>query len=313
MFVKKKQKFFVTTESQTFNILITCVISITLSFLTSIFFTFDKNDYTALAFKPTLPSNVQPQNYQISDEYRFVRGWGSHGSSDGQFWSMDDIAVDISGNVFVVDRSKNQIQKFDSNGNYITQWGSESRNNHLQGTRNIAIDSSRILYIVTNNTNNSILKFDSNGNFITMWGPNGTENGEFHVPIDVAVDSLGYVYVVDSDTSVSYEEIDTARIQKFDSNGNFITMWGSEGTEEGQFIIPEGIAIDSQDNVYVADSYNHRIQKFDSNGNFITKWGSIGNRPGEVEYPDSIDIDSSGNVYVLDAWWRIQVFALKQN
>ena len=52
------------------------------------------------------------------------------------------------------------------------------------------------------------------------------------------------------------------RIQKFDSNGNFITKWGTEGEGEGEFKIPEGIAIDSSDNVYVADTHNSRIQKF---------------------------------------------------
>jgi DNA-binding beta-propeller fold protein YncE len=52
------------------------------------------------------------------------------------------------------------------------------------------------------------------------------------------------------------------RIQKFDSNGNFIMKWGSPGTADGQFNFPDGIAIDSEGNVYVADSDNNRIQVF---------------------------------------------------
>jgi len=52
------------------------------------------------------------------------------------------------------------------------------------------------------------------------------------------------------------------RIQKFDSNGNFITKWGSEGDGDGQFNHPFGLAIDSSGYVYVVDSYNHRIQVF---------------------------------------------------
>jgi DNA-binding beta-propeller fold protein YncE len=52
------------------------------------------------------------------------------------------------------------------------------------------------------------------------------------------------------------------RIQKFDSNGNFITKWGFYGTSDGQFDRPEGIAIDSSGNVYVADYWSHRIQVF---------------------------------------------------
>ena len=45
-------------------------------------------------------------------------------------------------------------------------------------------------------------------------------------------------------------------IKKFDSNGKFITSWGSEGTCDGQFWLPHGIAIDSSDNMYVVDSGN---------------------------------------------------------
>ena len=40
-------------------------------------------------------------------------------------------------------------------------------------------------------------------------------------------------------------DIDNDRIQKFDSNGNFITKWGSKGTGDGEFKTPIGIAVDS--------------------------------------------------------------------
>ncbi len=67
------------------------------------------------------------------------------------------------------------------------------------------------------------------------------------------------------------------RIQKFDSNGKFITKWGSLGNGNGQFNGTGGIATDaSTGNVYVGDSDNNRVEKFDSNGKFITKWGSLG-------------------------------------
>ena len=91
------------------------------------------------------------------------------------------------------------------------------------------------------------------------------------------------------------------RIQKFDSNGAFITKWGSYGSEDGQFSSPNSVAVDSSGNVYVADSYNHRIQKFDSNGTFITKWGSYGSEDGQFYYPNGVAVDSSGNVYVADS------------
>ena len=49
--------------------------------------------------------------------------WGSTGSSNGQFDSPNGIAVDSSGNVYVTEDNNNRIQKFNSNGGFITQSG----------------------------------------------------------------------------------------------------------------------------------------------------------------------------------------------
>jgi hypothetical protein len=66
----------------------------------------DKNDYTALAFKPTVPSDQiqQPQQEQqpngyVSDEYMPVRIWGTYGSGDGEFNHPFYMAIDSEDNV----------------------------------------------------------------------------------------------------------------------------------------------------------------------------------------------------------------------
>jgi tripartite motif-containing protein 71 len=90
---------------------------------------------------------------------------------------------------------------------------------------------------------------------------------------------------------------------------SFITKWGSKGEGDGQLNIPQAVAVDSSDNVYVADAINDRIQKFDSEGTFITKWGSRGTEDGQFDRPSGVAVDSSGNVYVADAFnHRIQKF-----
>jgi flagellar basal body-associated protein FliL len=50
-------------------------------------------------------------------------------------------------------------------------------------------------------------------------------------------------------------------IKKFDSDGKFITSWGSEGYGDGQFLHAHGIDIDSSGNVYVVDSGNVHEKK----------------------------------------------------
>jgi hypothetical protein len=51
-------------------------------------------------------------------------------------------------------------------------------------------------------------------------------------------------------------------VLKFDSNGNFITKFGTYGTDLGQIVDPEHLAIDNKDNVYVSDRHNNEILVF---------------------------------------------------
>src|SRR5215217_9065769 len=81
------------------------------------------------------------------------------------------------------------------------------------------------------------------------------------------------------------------RIQKFDTDGKFITKWGTEGDAKGQLNSPTGIDVDSSGNLYVADDGNSRIQKFTNNGDFITMWGSKGSKNGQLDRPHDIAID----------------------
>jgi YVTN family beta-propeller protein len=64
---------------------------------------------------------------------------------------------------------------------------------------------------------------------------------------------------------------------------SFVARLGYFGTDNGQFSSPCGVAVDSEDNVYVADQSNNRIQKFNSTGAFITKWGSSGSGDGQFQ------------------------------
>jgi len=125
--------------------------------------------------------------------------------------------------------------------------------------------------------------------------------GKFNTPDGITVDSDGYVYVADRNNH---------RIQKFDSEGNFIKSWGDKGNSDRQFNLPCDLEVDKEGNIYIVDYGNHRIKKFDSEGNFITKWGHEGNEDGQFNYPTGIAIDPSGDIYVIDKYY-IQKFTSK--
>ncbi len=93
-------------------------------------------------------------------------------------------------------------------------------------------------------------------------GTGGSGDGEFTIPHSIAFDSLGNMYVTDTDNH---------RVQKFTPDGQFISKWGTLGSGDGEFSHPEGIDIDSFGYVYVAATGNTHIQKFTPDGQFISK------------------------------------------
>src|SRR3954464_4330692 len=78
---------------------------------------------------------------------------------------------------------------------------------------------------------------------------------------------------------------------------SLVTQWGSSGTGNGQFQVPNGVAADAAGNVYVVDGNGDRVEKFDSNGTFLLAFGG----PGTFNGPGHIAIDPQGNPVVEDS------------
>lgn len=128
-------------------------------------------------------------------------------------------------------------------------------------------------------------------------GGNGSKNGEFDVPRDIAIDSNGNIFVVD---------FHNYRIQKFNRKGEFVLSWGEQGEALEQFKDPCGIAIGPDNAVYVADTWNNRVQVFDNNGRLITSWSG---GAGGFFAPRSITADAEGYIYVCDTGnARVHIF-----
>ncbi|MFB5600564.1 MAG: 6-bladed beta-propeller [Nitrososphaeraceae archaeon] len=90
-------------------------------------------------------------------------------------------------------------------------------------------------------------------------------------------------------------------VQVFDKYGNFITSWGEKGEEDGKFLHPHGIAVDSRGYVYVTDELKSQVLKFDSDGNFIKSWGGNGPEQSQLSKKiEDIDVDVHDDVYVVN-------------
>ena len=100
-----------------------------------------------------------------------------------------------------------------------------------------------------------------------------------------------------SGCAVEIDEDDVDAFIEIKKPKGYRFWFGSEGTGDGQFREPHGMAVDSSGNIYVADTGNHRIQVFDTKGRFIRQFGSRGSGNGQFDEPYGVAVDSSGNIY----------------
>ncbi len=105
-------------------------------------------------------------------------------------------------------------------------------------------------------------------------------------PQYVAIDGTNNVYVTDWSAH---------RVRKYDSAGQLLTAWGSNGTGAGEFGVPTGIVVDGAGTVYVADYSNDRIQRFDGAGGYLGEF-SLG--MSNATHPFGLALDQDGNLDV---------------
>lgn|GEM_PF-5632787 len=129
---------------------------------------------------------------------------------------------------------------------------------------------------------------------------------------DVAVDSLGNVYMADSSGS--------GMISKFNNDGVLVLKWGGRHKVNGQFPIwpsPTSIAAGPDGKVITAEYWEPRrlgltptqvknlwrpgLQIFDPNGKFLTRFPSKSANLRDISYPVGVAVDSDGNVYVASS------------
>lgn len=221
---------------------------------------------------------------------RFEAVWSQHGISNGCLKTPRAMVTDDQGEIYIVDKTA-RIQVFDRHGKFLRGW--QTPEYYRGKPTGLSFDNDGNL-MVADTHYYRILFYTPEGKLLnekTLGGNLGQKQGEFGLVTDAVVDSKGNIYVSE------YGEFD--RIQKFDASGKFIKQWGGHGTQPGQFMRPQNMAIDDQDNIWVVDACNHRIQVFDNEGNLIKLWGTKGESPGELSYPyDLLLVDK--HIYVCE-------------
>jgi len=267
---------------------------------------YEAGELAEIAVKdPASASDLSPAEEEALDyvppapSYKSV--FGSLGTGNGQFLMSTDVAVAANGNLWVVDRGNNRVQRFSESGTYISAFGAKGTDSgQFRYPSAIAIDPSGNLWVVDRD-NHRIQKFSSSGEFIKAVGSLGSGDGQFSNPEGIAADAKGNVYVADT-----YNR----RIQKFNSNGEFLTKFGSNGSGDGQFSRVTSVDVGPGGKIWATDPDLHRVTQFNEAGEYVQKFGSNGTASGQFSQPAGVEVDSRGSVWVADIGnGRIQQFS----
>ncbi len=189
---------------------------------------------------------------------------------------------------------------------------------------------------VTSNGNHSIFAFDPNGNLIYSLTGTAARDAGIFLPMGIASDSLGNIWVANSgithiacdgtDLPTMIEILAITLDPDFDGRNASVTMIQPDGApaegtpfKGGGLLVPWGIAVDGNDNVWVANFQGRAVSEI------------CGARPencppgfktGDPISPDGgyffnglvrntgVQIDPSGNVWLANNW---EIIAVPEN
>jgi tetratricopeptide (TPR) repeat protein/DNA-binding beta-propeller fold protein YncE len=258
-----------------------------------------------------------------------------------------DIAVDVLGQIYVLDSNDALVKVYSPNGAYLK---------HLpNGIKALTFCITHDGIFVADRDSYAINKYDFKGKLMYSFGSKGKGRAQFKNITGLSTDQDQQVLVGDSEkgiadvfmvgpgtlfepmvsqpsrTSVRWEQSISLLVSKMAWNGKE-TMYGIvagdknsresnnkiirvvNGTVSGEIkikeISPVSIVIDSNGALWALDKMKAKLVKLDESGNILASFGVPGSQKGELDDPEDFAISSTGVVFIVDSGnRRIQAFS----
>ena len=237
----------------------------------------------------------------------FIRSFGEGLFSDNRTHGLYYSAADDS--PLAADDGIHTIQKYSSTGEKLMEIGERNHpaprwsGQPFNRPTSAAIrPSNGDIYISDGYGNSRIHVYSGSGDYKFSWGEPGIDAGQFIRPHNIAIDDQERVYVVDRECH---------RIQLFDVQGKFITMWSNIHRPDSMVLWGDHIYIgelNGMGGVDDAPGLGHRVSIYDLNGNRVCVFGDKdeGEGAGQFIAPHGIAVDSHGDIYVAEVSYTIR-------
>lgn len=242
------------------------------------------------------------------------------------YQAAGDIAVGFNGQIYRTSRvpgsflGNYQVDALDNQGNWIGYAGyAVGQSGEANGDRNTALFTNLNAMAVAPNGDllvtggsHTIRRIPATGNVTTVAGKPDTPSGVNLDNVTFAADSRIAKYMNGFMVATDGNCIKTLRA------GSFAGVLAGDCNTPGyvdnsniysRFSNVTGIAVDSNNNVFVSQSNYHLIRRIDVNGN-VTTYAGIANTGGNLDgaiasatfnYPSYLSVDSANNLWVVDA------------
>jgi DNA-binding beta-propeller fold protein YncE len=211
------------------------------------------------------------------------------------------VGVDSKGKIYAADQGVGAIFIFDPENKDHVELIANGKQASFNMIAGLALDDDDRLFVADIKLRH-VLVFNPKHEQVAVFGTDVLVR-----PSSVAIDRENrLLYVVDAGNDVvDVFDADTFKLMRQLGKPSH----KHEQTDPGTFALPEGVAVDSEGNVYVTDTFNDRVQIFDADGAFISMFGKNGDGPADFERPKSIAVDGDGHIWVVDAAQnRVKVF-----
>jgi sugar lactone lactonase YvrE/outer membrane lipoprotein-sorting protein len=256
-----------------------------------------------------------------------TKGFSGDGgpATAARMYRPEGVAVDSKGNLYIADTGNNRIRKLTPEGiistvagNGISGYsgdGGPATAAQLSSPYGLAVDSKGNLYIA-DFADHRIRKVNTAGIISTIAG-NGTRGNsgdggtataaQLTNPRGVAVDSAGNLHITGTN---QIRKVTVAGIISTVAGGGTGDLSDGGSATTAKLSQPNGVAVDSADNLYIADTGNNRIRKVTPAGiiSTVAGNGTVGyNGDGghatmaQLYLPKAVAVDSAGNIYIADS------------